>query len=71
MSFVFLKENELDRYIIYCDGKGDSDNFLESHPTDFFKVGFENLMSFCLHFKKPFLATVLSSLLNWQFQDPD
>ncbi|KAJ7353789.1 Rho guanyl-nucleotide exchange factor [Desmophyllum pertusum] len=35
---VFKKrEHELDRYITFCDGKGDSDSFLESHPKDFFK----------------------------------
>ncbi|XP_044172414.1 triple functional domain protein-like [Acropora millepora] len=31
------RENELDRYIKYCDGKYDSNNFMESHPTEFFK----------------------------------
>ena len=38
-----FKEHELDRYITFCDGKGDSDSFLESQPKDFFEVGLEIL----------------------------
>lgn len=42
-AFLYLKEHELDRYITFCDGKGDSDSFLESQPKDFFEVGLEVL----------------------------
>ena len=40
---VLLQENELDRYITFCDGKGGSDHFLGSHPKDFFEASFKKL----------------------------
>ena len=41
--YSVFKEHELDRYITFCDGKGDSESFLESQPKDFFEVGLQIL----------------------------
>ena len=54
-TFFSTQEHELDRYITFCDGKSESDSFLESHPKDFFKVA--TLKSYATGMFSPFLLS--------------